>query len=86
MTDGEDDGFPAVVVIKGDVGALSELDNPFAKFGRQFLDGATDLRVSGKKLDALPDGCDSALGSFLVFSSEEVVEALDIQQGGVRPS
>lgn len=86
MANCEDDDFPAVVVIEGNVDALSELDDPFAKFGRHLLDGAADFGMSGENPDSLPDGCDGALGRVFVFSSEEVVEALDIQQGAVRPS
>jgi len=86
MADCEDHGFSAVIVIEGNVGTLSKFDDPFPKFGRHFLDGAANLGMSSEHLNSLPDGCDGALGCVLAFSSEEVVEALDIQQGAVRPS
>lgn len=75
MADREDHGFLAIVAVQRNVGSLSEFDDPFPKFGWQFLHGPANLGMCGEDFHSLADGCDGAFGGFLAVRSEKAVKA-----------
>ncbi len=86
VANGENYDVFAVVVVQNDIGALAEFDDPLAELGRQFFDGAANLRMRAEGFDALSNCLDGSLGCVPAFGSEEVIKAGDIQQSRLRPS
>ena len=50
MADGEDQGGFPVVVVKGDIAAVAEVDGPFAVFRFHVFGGPANLRMAGEDL------------------------------------
>jgi len=85
MAHGKEDDLLAVVAIEDDVSSATELDDPFAEFGREFFDGAADFRMFAENLDALADGFDGSFGGVAALGYEKGVEAGHVAKGGLGP-
>lgn len=85
VANGEDDNLLPIVMGEGDVGALTEFDDPLAKLGGQIFNRATDLWMPAKRFDTLPQGMDGALRGIAALRSEKGVEPGYIRKGWLGP-
>jgi hypothetical protein len=86
VADREDHDLPAVEVIEGDVGTVTEFDDPFAEFGEHPVDRSTDLRVGGEGFHSTADGGNGAAGCVGAFGGQEIVETGEIGQSRLTTS
>jgi hypothetical protein len=75
----------SVVVLQGDIGAMPDLNHPFAEFWGQIADRRPTLRMFGERFYALPDRFEGALGSVSALGNEKGMETSDIEPSRLRP-
>lgn len=71
------DLFP-VVMIKSDVGSVSEFHYPLAELRRHFFDRPANLRMLAESFYTLPDRFDSALGGIPALGSQKIMKPAHI--------
>ena len=80
MPHGQNGDSSAVIAVKHDISAVSELDEPFEKLGRHVVDRSTAFRVSAEPLDALANRADRTSRGLAVLRREERVKTRNISQ------
>jgi hypothetical protein len=65
--------FP-IVMIKGDVSSMSEVDHPLAKLRRHFFYRPANLRMLAESLYTLPDRFDGALCRVAAPGSQKIMK------------
>ena len=64
VADSQNDGLSIIIMVKGDIGALAEIDYPLSILGEHFFDRTTYLWMFIKHFYALTNCIDSTLRSF----------------------
>ncbi len=72
-------------MIQDHVSAASELDDPLAELGWQFIDGAAHLRVFAESFHARTDRLNRALRRIPAFGRQKIMQPGHIAQGLLRP-
>ena len=80
VADGEDHDLLSLVVIQDNIRALAEFNDPLPKLRRQFVHGASNLRMGSERFDSLANCLDGALRRVAAFGSEKIIETRHVQQ------
>ncbi len=80
MPDGEDYNLFSVEVIQRDISSLAELNHPFAKLGRQLVDGTSHMRVPGECFNSIANRLHGTLGGVRAFGYEKTMEPGNVAQ------
>ena len=80
MTHREDCCYLAIEAIHDDVATISEVNQPFPKFGVKIINRAADLWLVCKSLHACPDCPDRAVRRVCILVGRKPVEPLYARQ------